>query len=189
MKLKLFALLIGASLLAVSCEEQDFGFNIGKEVKLEIPVDYTTTDVGLALGLNPPAREQELSLSEVDAFSDALSDIQQLGEVVLEGMSYEITDVSANEETPLDELTISVEAGGQDIELIRLTGTLQDVSKTEIPLTDDQLQAIIDELENTSNDITTRVNIDFASVPSEDIEMNLNVFFDITLKIRESFSQ
>ncbi|MGB3466849.1 MAG: hypothetical protein WBA74_16330 [Cyclobacteriaceae bacterium] len=189
MKLKLLVLLIGTSLLAASCEDQEFGFNVGKEVKLEIPVNYETTEVLGAVGFNPPATQQTLRLSEVDAFSDALSDVQQLGEVVLEGMAYEITDVSPGEETPLDELTISVEAGNETIELISLTGTLQDIEKTEIPLTSDQLQKLINELESNGNDITTIVNIDFASTPSEDIEMNLNVFFDITLKIRESLSQ
>lgn len=188
MKLKLFALLLGVILLAGSCDDQEFGFNVSKEVELGIPVNYETNEVIASLGLNPPPTQQELRLSEVGAFADALDDIQNLGEIVLNSMAYEITDVSSGEVTALDELIISVEAGDQTIELISLTGSLNNVSKTTIPLTSDQLRLLIDELSASGNDITTIVNLDFAESPSEDIAININVFFDITLKVRESIN-
>lgn len=188
MKLKLFTLLLGVVLLAGSCDEQEFGFNVSKEVLLEIPVDYEVDEVIASLGLNPPATEERLVLGEVDAFSDALSDAQDLGEIVLNSIAYEITDVSAAEETPLDELTISVEAGSEIIELIALDGSLRNVSKTNIQLTQAQLNALVNELSATGNDLNTIVNVDFQQSPSEDIQLNINMFFDITLKIRQSIN-
>lgn len=187
MKLKLFALLLGVVLLAGSCDEQEFGFNVSKEVNLGVPVTYETVDIPL-ITFNPPPTEQRLVLSEVGAFSDALEDVQDLGEVLLNSMAYEITDVSNAEETPLDDLRISVEAGNQVIDLIVLTGTLTDVNKTDIPLTADQRRLIVEELSANGNDLNILVNLDFAEAPSEDINMNINVFFDITLKIRQNLN-
>ena len=188
MKLKqLSPLLFGIILLASSCndDDQEFGFNISKEENIDLLVEYETDEVAAATGLNPPAVTQELELAEIDEFSDALNDLNDAGTIVINNMSYEISGISAGEETDLDELTISATAGGQVLELISLTGTLSNVSKTLIPLTQSELALLQTELLGAGNSLTNEVNIDFAAIPSEDISMDVKVFFDITLKIRE----
>ena len=187
MKLKqLSPLFFGIILLASSCnEDQEFGFNISKEVNIDVLVEYQTSEILAALNQNPPPVTQELELSEVDAFADNLSDLQEAGSLVINSMSYEINGISPGEETDLDELTISATVGGQELQLISLTDRLTNVSKTTIPLSADQLNSLQNELLGGGNNLTNTVNIDFAQVPSEDISMDVKVFFDITLKIRE----
>jgi len=188
MKLKLLSLLLGVVIITGSCDDQEFGFNVSKDVGLDVPVSYTTTVIDNSLNLNPPAVTEELRLTEVEAFSDALNDLDNLGEIVVNSLSYEISGVDAAEVTPLDELTISVNASGQVIELISLTDELNNVTKTAISLTPAELAAMQSELLEPGNDLTTIVNIDFQSSPSSDVDINITVFFDITLKVRESIN-
>ena len=187
MKLKqLTPLLFGIILLASSCDDQEFGFNISKEVSVDIPVVYETSEVASSVNFNPPPVTEELRLAEFDAFADNLNELSGVGSLVINSIAYEITGIAGDEATLLDALVISTTAGSEEISLVSLTGgVLANTGRTDIPLTSSQLSALQSELLGGGNDLSIFVNIDFAAIPVENIDVNVRVYFDITLKIRE----
>lgn len=189
MKLKqLSPLLFGIILLASSCndDDQEFGFNISKEENVDIPVVYETVDVANAADFNPPPVTEELRLDEIDEFANGLEDLNELGTIVVNSMAYEIIGVESGEVTLLDALEITTMAGSEEIELVSLTsGALANTGRTDIVLTPAQLAALQEELLGSGNDLSVFVNIDFAAVPTETIDVVVRVYFDLTLKIRE----
>lgn len=185
MKYFFYSLCVGIILFMSSCDGEEFGFNVSSEIDLDVPGNYTLNEIRNAPMFNPPAEEEEVKLAEVEAFSDAINDINNIGQLSLNSMSYAIQDVDPNEITDLDEITISVRLGGRTIELIRLVGELNNVSKTPIILDNSEIRAIENEfLTNSDNEVTTIVNFDFSEVPNQSIEVNVQVFFDLTLRVR-----
>ncbi|WP_421876247.1 hypothetical protein [Marinoscillum sp.] len=178
-------LLIGiAAIFLASCGEEGIGFNAQKEFPLEIPVELPSGSLPISLpgDPGPVTREDEYSLSDVDAFS---GDLDALEEVIVNGLSYEITEVDANEEFDLDNITIELtDPFGNRIALIDIsTPTLTNISKTELSNTAGlaELEQALDQRE----DITSTVSFDFAEIPDQDVNFNFVLYFDVTAKIRD----
>ena len=103
--------ILGALLVLASCGDAPVGFNIAKEVPLDIPVeleginDPKLPQTGL---INPPAYAPD---PQTFNLSDVTSDTGDNIEVVINGLAYEITGVDNTEDFQMDEFTIIVEDG------------------------------------------------------------------------------
>src|SRR5690606_16508442 len=112
---KLFAIgLLG--LFAAGCGDAGLAFNVAKEVGVDAPLEIPGAPLE---GIPQPRDERNVQFD----LSDVSEDLDGLGELVLNGISYEITGVDASEEVALDEISITANAGGRSISLINLTGT------------------------------------------------------------------
>ncbi|MBV6644365.1 MAG: hypothetical protein KI790_02890 [Cyclobacteriaceae bacterium] len=194
MKRTLFVAVIAASLFASSCGEAGLGFNVSKEWPIDFPVDFPTGDfVGLP-GFDPPALEADYRLDDIDDFADALEDLDNSGAIVFNTMSYEISGVSTAEEFELDDVSVTVVlADNSTIEIFNFPDppagqdkVLTNISKTEIPLSSNELERLQQSL-TTGGRIGTRVAFDFAEAPTTDIEIDFRLFFDVTLRARTEF--
>lgn len=169
------------ALLAFSCGEAGVGFNIGKEFPLVIPVEL---DAGATGGLpgDPP------SITNTDTYSlegAGFDDLENLEEVEVVGLAFEITGVSAAESFDLDGITIELETNfGNQIALINITTPqLSNVAKTEISDASG-LNALQQALDN-EQDIISNVTFDFGEIPDEDIAIEFVLYFDVVVKIRD----
>lgn len=186
---KLLAFLSIATIM-FACGEAGVGFNLSTEFPVTAPfaVPIPTTPEGLTdlLDLNPPSESLEYSLGSVDAFSD---DLDNLGEVEINAIYYEITGIDGNEgNIDLDEFRITLTIGGVGLPLVNNTGgQLANVAKTEISLTDSERSELINQLLG-GGAIGADVLFDLASIPSglTNLGMDFTMFFDVTVKIDAS---
>lgn len=166
-----------------SCGEAGLGFNIGKEFPLGIPFDIPSGSLPISIPGNPDGKTEteSYSLSKVDAFSDDLDNVE---DVVIEGLAYEISGVDNGENYALDEITIELKEGGTIIGSITLPGSqLQNVPKTDVT-SDFSLDELAQILRNKGT-ITSDVTFDFGEVPNDDISFNFSFYFDVVVKVRD----
>lgn len=173
------------ALLAISCGDAGVGFNIGKEFPVEIPVDIPAAELGDVNipGINPPpvTREEEYSLEGA-----GYDDLNNLEEVLVKGLAYEISGVESNEQVNLDQLTITLENQfGTTIAEIDITSSqLSNVSKTSIGNAAG-LNALKQALDN-QEDIVVITTFDFAEIPSSgNIDFDFTLYFDVVAKVRD----
>lgn len=178
------------SLIAFSCGEAGIGFNIGKEFPVDIPIQAQISDFGVPVGVNPPALppySETYQLGDVGDFSDDLSNVE---EVVFKNLSYEIDEVDPTEQIDIDEMRIDVILNnGTKLTLFDIpTDQLQNIEKTAIQLSDDELRQLKESLEGTSGnngEITSEITFDFGEVPSQDLDFIFRLHFDVLVKIRD----
>ncbi len=181
--MKLFTAILSLALLSaiVGCGDEGIGFNIGKEVPIDVPVDLPVGDPRLiGLGLDPPpvSFTETYDLSEVASDSD----LENLDEVLVNGVAYEISGVSTAEQVGLDEFSLVFSSPSGTLGSISLTTpTLQDVAKTDANF---DYTALTNALANKET-ITSEIVVDFATVPAEDILFDFTFYFDVIVKIRE----
>ena len=189
MKYIFYSILVGAILFLSSCEGEEFGFNISAETGFPLnDISYTVPEFTNPFNtneFNPNPIESTISLSDVDAFQDDLNAINELGDVSINAIYYEITNVDEVEMVALDELSISVTTGGPEINLITLTDRLDNIPRTRIDLSQSDLTTLSNDFIGDNN-ILTNVNFDAAELPAEGININIQVFLDITLRIRNN---
>lgn len=179
--------LLAIAVLAVcvfSCGEAGLGFNIGKEFPLTIPVDlgyFPSIPVA-----DPPefTVNDSYDLDKVDAFSD---DLDNLEEVIVNKISYELSGVETNEQLTIQAMTIELFSSGNSLGTIditdQLTGTtLSNISKTEV--SDINVQALSSVLEEGGS-IGTEVTFDFGEYPPNDFDFDFTFHFDVVVKIRD----
>lgn len=190
--MKLFTAILSLVLLSaiVGCGDEGIGFNIGKEVSAPIPVDlpfssvpYVPDQVGDywdQINFNPDGYTEttEYNLSEFVSEDD----LDALDAVLINRISYEIAGLDANEEVDLDELTISysIKETGLDLGSISLA-RLENVAKT----TSNINSAALSEALFSNQTVIAQSYIDFAALPSGDIEFEFKFYFDVVAKIRQ----
>lgn len=171
---------------AFSCGEEGIGFNIGKEFPLDIPVDLpngTPKFVEQVPGdPGPVTFSDTYSLENVDEFSE---DLDQLEDIILKNLAFEISGVDASEQFELDSINITLKSEfGVTIAEIKVeTPVLNNVAKTNIgdPAGLEALAQALDRKE----DIESEVSFDFGEVPNEDINFDFTLYFDVVAKIRD----
>lgn len=190
-KLQRGAILAFCALLLFGCGDAGIGFNVSKEFPVEVPITIeiptVPSEIADLLDVNPPSEAFNYNLNEVGAFDDALDGLGGSADnIIVNELSYEITEISAAEEAPLDELTISVNIGGAPLEIFRQTDQLTNQSKTPITLTEAQRSSIVNELFN-SDRVDATVVFDLSDIPSsgEDLVFNFTLYFDVTLRARD----
>jgi hypothetical protein len=181
-------LLIGVAMatsLVMSCDPDiPIGFNVGKEFPVELPVQFDATFVAGIPGFNPPPVEAPYDLNSVPGFGDALEDPENVT-IVFESMSYEITDVSTAEEFAIDAILFSVEIqNGPTLDLVSLSDRLTNVPKTDMGLTTSELDQLRQALASDDG-FTTSVTFDFAEAPTTNIDINVRIYVDVTLEVRQ----
>lgn len=171
------------SLFLFSCGDAPVGFNVSKNFPVALPVTFDASFIAGIPGFNPPAIEAPYDLESVPGFEDALAESDF--EIVFNDMSYEITDVSAAEEFDLDEIVFSVAiTGGPTLDLVQVTGRLTNIPETPMGLTQTERDQLRDALSGTGG-FTTSVTFDFAEAPTTNIDINVNILVDVTLKVRQ----
>lgn len=187
--MKQIALLIFIGSMFFACGEAGVGFNVQKEFPVEVPIDIVIpgNPLGGFVNVDPDPTAFNYDLNSVGAFSDALSGLDDLGSIVVNGMSYEIVDVQ-NANVDIEDLSISVDIAGSKLVILDIQGTtLANLPKTDITLTDLQKNNLVNELFNAKI-INSEVIFDLGSVPAttedQNINFNFRVYFDITLKAR-----
>lgn len=182
-------LFLALSLIFMSCGEEGIGFNVSKEFPVDVPIDLPIpgNPLGGLIDVDPEATSFDYDLSEVGGFDDALGELNDGGDVVVNNLAYEITGVDADEELDLDELSISINLPSGAITIPLAQGTLSNLSKTDIPLTETQKASIVDELLNNER-IDADVVFDLAELPADPndrvILFDFVIYFDVTLKAR-----
>jgi hypothetical protein len=156
-------------------------------VGFDVPIPTVPAELQDLLDVNPPSESLNYSLSDVEEFSDALDDLQEFGTLEINSISYEITGIEGEEgNIDLDEFSISLNISNQSVQILSNAGGLSNVAKTEIPLTDAQLNDLENELFNNGN-LGAEVLFDLASVPTNlsELNMDFSMYFDVSLKIRD----
>jgi hypothetical protein len=183
---KLLAFLSIATIM-FACGEAGVGFNLSTEFPVtapfEVPIPTAPDELLDLLDVNPPSESIEYSLGSVDAFSDDLND---LGEVRINAIYYEITDLDATESAiDLDEFSITLKIGSVDLPLVSNTGgQLENVAKTEIALSNAERDQLVQQLLN-NQPIGADILFDLASIPSglSNLDMDFTMYFDVTIGI------
>ena len=184
------ALTVSCAILMLSCGDAGIGFNVSTEFPVTVPVTIEIptipSEIANLLDINPPSEEFNYNLNEVGAFDDALGELGGQDNIIVNELAYEIQNISASEEVPLDELTITINVGGSPLEIFRQTNTLANQSKTPITLTEAQRSSIVNELFN-SDRIDASVVFDLSDIPDsgEDLIFDFTLYFDVTLKARD----
>ena len=180
----------------VSCGEAGIGFNVTKEVPVDVPIFIDIPDpevdanatalINDLLNVNPPSESFNYNLNEVGAFDDALEDIGDEESIVVNAIFYEVTGVDESEEVLLDELSVTVTIAGEPLTLLSFRAQLSDTEKRPISLTEAQKESIIAEL-RSSEEINSEVIFDLSELPSssEDINFDFRMYFDLTLRARD----
>ena len=187
---KRIALNLCAAVVMLSCGDAGIGFNVSSEFPVTVPViveiPTIQSDIDALLNVNPPSREFTYNLNEVGAFNDALGELNRQDNIIVNEVAYEIENISASEEAPLDVMSITLTVAGAPLEVFRQTGTLTNQSKTLIELTDAQRSSIVNELFNAER-IDAEVVFDLSAIPDsgEDLIFDFTLYFDITLKARD----
>ena len=180
----------------VSCGEAGIGFNVTKEVPVDVPIFIDIPDpevdanatalINDLLNVNPPSESFNYNLNEVGAFDDALEDIGDEESIVVNAIFYEVTGVDESEEVLLNELSVTVTIAGEPLTLLSFRAQLSDTEKRPISLTEAQKESIIAEL-RSSEEINSEVIFDLSELPSssEDINFDFRMYFDLTLRARD----
>lgn len=189
---KLFSYLSIAAIM-FACGEAGVTFNLSTDFKtppatFDVPIP--TTPDGLPdiaqLDADPPSNTISYSLGSVDAFS---GDLDNLGEVVINSIYYEIEGISgAESDIDLDEFSIDMILGTNQFTLLSIIGgKLSNVSKTEIPLTD-QEKADISNYLFDGGELGADIVFDLASIPTglSTLDMDFIMYFDVTIKVDAS---
>jgi hypothetical protein len=179
MKQRLLTLFTIVSMIAFSCGDEGVGFNAQKEISVDAPLSIPGPPAGIpVIGYDPPA----VSSNETFDLSEVSEDLDDLGEVVINSISYEIIDVT----TPvgLDELSLDIILNGTPVPFINESGTLSNTSKTTVNLTASQRQQLADQL-LSQNSLSFQVTSDLSEVPDQNgINFSFRTYFDVTVKIR-----
>lgn len=189
---KLFPFFAIASIM-FACGDAGITFNLSTDFQTppkEFNVPIPKTPEGLPdiaqLDADPPSETISYSLGSVDAFS---GDLNQLGGVVINKISYEMTGIEAPEDDiDLDEFTIDMILGPNNFTLISIVGgKLSNVPKTEIVMTDQQKTDISNYLFG-GGELGAEIVFDLAQVPDnlDNLNMNFIMYFDVTVKIDQS---
>lgn len=186
-KMKILTSVLSLCLLVLlsNCGEAPVGFNIGKVVPLDFPVELEgINDVKLPIqGLaNPPA----YTLEESFELTDVTSDVDAVSEIVINSLEYKIEGVDSNENFNMDEFTILVKRPGLNGDIIaELTlfengDPIANVARQSITNFDGNALATALSLEE---EITTTTTVDFAEIPSP-IKFDFTFYFDVIAKVR-----
>ncbi|MDH5608416.1 MAG: hypothetical protein OEY56_02970 [Cyclobacteriaceae bacterium] len=166
-----------------SCGDAGVQFNVSKELPVSapfnVPIPADPLDLQNLLDVNPPSQTISYSLSNVTAFSDA-SQNNQIGAVVFNGMSYEISGIDSLEAgISLDEFSIFIDT----IQLTTQAGNLANSGK--VALTTQHASSIEAQL-LAGNPIDARVVFDLASIPPgiDTLNFDFTLYFDVTIKAR-----
>ncbi|MFT6882328.1 MAG: hypothetical protein ACI83W_001396 [Marinoscillum sp.] len=180
--MKNLTLIAALAILAFSCGEAGIQTNVGKEVSVETPFTIPGPPVNIPLpNYNPPA----ISSNEEFDLEDVTSSIDDLGEVLINSISYEITGIDPSEEVAIDELSAVIAlSGASDLEIFNISGTLKNTtSKQILTLTPAQKESLQDQLFNQKK-IDFSVLVDLNEVPDQaGVSMTFIFYFDATVKI------
>jgi len=190
MKKYIFLLIIPSMLLLANCGDEGLGFNVAKEVSAPIPVELPFSSIpyvpsNLAqfwvdLDFNPDGYTES---TEYDLSTMVSSDdLDFLDEVIINSISYEITGISAAQEINLDALRITYTnlSNNQSLGSITLGSRLRNNAKTVAALNYDGISQALAQKAT----IKAEFFIDFATIPTTDINFDFVFYFDVTAKIR-----
>ncbi|MFT4736298.1 MAG: hypothetical protein ACI8QD_000176 [Cyclobacteriaceae bacterium] len=167
-----------------SCGEAGVGFNLSKNLPVTIPVSFPAAGFDIA-NFNPPASPP---ISEEYDLSDLGEDINDIPEVLINELAFEISGISAAEEVDLDNLTIDlILSNNSRISLVPTLSRLENQALTVILSSPNpQLEQLASTL-ITDKRIAFEVIFDFAEIPTVDLEFEYNLYFDVTAKIDLDF--
>lgn len=175
MKQLLCIALLGA--IFYSCGEEGIGFNAQKVVGVDSQMEIPSVPLNV---LDAPEQRQEISFD----LEDVTGELDFLDEVELNGISYEISGIEADEELDIDELTVTLSTASGDIQFMRLTSLANTNGKVNISLSSSELNSLEDQM-FSRNELDGEVLLDLIEFPEEDLEFTITTYFDVTAKIRD----
>ena len=192
---KLNFLITGILFAITSCGDAGVGFDVTADFPVTGPVNFVIPASPFTdQNVNPDVTEINYSLNEVDAFSDALNDLESQGgispdDIEIIELSYEINGISSDEQLPIEENSLDVNTASGTVNIPIISGGgLTDVSKTVIPLSTTDKSAIINELQRASN-IDTDIIVDIGTIPTSSVEQpivfDFKLYFNVLLKVRD----
>ncbi|WP_258103701.1 hypothetical protein [Marinoscillum sp. MHG1-6] len=167
----------------MSCGEEGVGFNIGKEIPVEFPVQLSgINDPKLPfVNVNPPA----YTVSDTYNLSEVTGDAAE--SVVLKKISYEVSNVDAGEAYQMDEVSVTIrdQTTASDIGtfFIFLNEPLANKSYTQIDSTAISYTALEQALleEHTLEVSST---FDFQELGGS-VDFDFTFYFDVIAKVRD----
>jgi hypothetical protein len=187
MKNLFLAAFIGA--ISFSCGDAGIGFNVAKEFPIDVPIDLPIPGNPFpgVIDIDPDASSFQYDLTEIGAFDDALDGLDDLGAIIVNGISFEVNGVDPEEELDLDELRLDIILPSGTLTFPLITGKLENKPKTSITLTQAQKESIVEELFN-AKEISSEVVFDLGSIPTDPedrtVSIDFTAHFDILLKAR-----
>lgn len=170
-----------ASLL-FACGEAGIGFNISKNLPVEIPVQFSlATDFPLP-GINPPASP---AVSDTYDLSSLGEDVNEIPEVIINELSFEIDGISSAEEVALDDISIDLILSNGN--RINLAAGLTRLENRDLVVVLGNNDPRLDQLATTlfqDKELGFEIVFDFAEVPSNDLDFIYRLYFDVTAKVR-----
>ena len=170
-----------------ACGEAGVGVNLSKELPVTIPFDVEVPTVPSALedllNVNPPSESLSYSLDGVDAFAD---DLDNIGEVTINSISYEISDIDAQEAgVELDEFSVTIQFGTVPVQVVsQVDQNLSNSGKQLIDLTAAELEELQTQLFGGSP-ISAEVIFDLKSIPPDvsNLSISYTMYFDVTIGV------
>ena len=173
--------------LLFACGEAGVGVNLSKELPITVPFDIAVptapADLINLLDVNPPSESLNYSLDGVDAFAD---DLDNLGEVTINSISYEISDIDATEAgVELDEFSVTIMFGTVPVKVVsQVNQNLSNSGKQLISISDQDMLELQNQLFGGGN-IGAEVIFDLKSIPSglDNLSINYTMYFDVTVGV------
>lgn len=190
-KLKQTTLALALSVLVMSCGDAGVGFDVTADYPVEAPVDISLPSS--PIDVNPDFTTINYNLNDVDAFQDALDDLQNQGgispeDIEIIALSYEINGVDNSENVPLDEVAIDLNSSSGTFNIPIITGQLSNQPKTEITLTSVAKDAIISDLQRRSQidaDLIVDLGTISAGSTSQIVDFEFKLYFNVLLRVRD----
>lgn len=166
----------------VACGDAGIGFNITRKVAVDFNVFVPGNDPGIET--DRPEFNEPFRLKDVGAFEDVLSDLADADGVVINSITYSISEVSPAEEVSLDQITLSVASiSAEQINVLGVTGTLQNTPESTAGVSATDTETIQEILKNFK-EVDNRLTFDFAEIPSSDLDFIFTLYYDVTLRVR-----
>lgn len=177
-QLGILLLLLGT----IACGDAGIGFNITRKIAVDFNVSVTGNDPSIET--DRPEFNRPFRLTDVGAFEDVLSDLADADGVVINSITYSISEVSPDEEVSLDQITLSVASvSAEQINVLGITGTLQNTPETTAGVSAADTETIQEILKNFK-EVDNRLTFDFAEVPTSDLDFIFTLYYDVTLRVR-----
>ncbi|MFK7951976.1 MAG: hypothetical protein AB8B73_03955 [Ekhidna sp.] len=189
----LFALL--ASPFLYSCGEAGVGF----DVAAELPIDIGTMEIplqgaGAEVDIDAESISFSYSLSDVDGFDDALDELNSAGaEVFLIGIAYEFSGVNDatdtyDEKVEIQSIRMEFTGISDVIEIAFPGGDLDNISKTDMIISDDLKEEITNRLESGQDlgvDFIFDIGTITTPINNEILDFDIKVYFDAAIRVRD----
>ncbi len=168
--------------LTFACGDEGVGFNITKKVPVIFNVEIPANDPVVLI--SPPDFIETYRLRDVGAFDDVLSNLDETNGLIVNEISYSITEVDPDEEITIDEIRLNVtSSGAEQRSVLGISGTLQNTPETKATVTSSDINIIAEILLNYQ-EVDNILVFYLPEAPANDLNFVVTLYYDVTVRAR-----